>query len=84
MSTKDELTGQESEGDNLSKQSMHVAETSQPNGDYPHREVEYQEEISGGADKEGSTIEREMGWEELSDFDDGDEDSDNGLKIYAV
>ena len=81
MSTKDELTGQENEGDNLSKQSMHVAETSQANGDYPHREAEYQEEIGEGADKEGSTIEREMGWEELSDFDD---DSDNGLKIYAV
>lgn len=59
---------------------MHVL-VSEPsaNGDYPvPREVE---PIGGGVEE--NTMEREMEWEEVSDFDD-DEDSDHGLKIYDV
>lgn len=49
----------------------------QGDGDYP-RKVE---PIDGGVAE--SEMEREMEWEDMLDFD-GDEDSDPGLKIYAV
>ena len=94
MSTKDELTGQESEEieseQTIAMQHSSVAaETSPANGDYPPcREVEHQEEFeTGGSVKEEEEEEEEEGvlekWEEDFDFDD-DDDSDNGLKIYAV
>ena len=80
LSTKDELTGQESEEDKLSEQGIHIP-VAEPlaNVDYP---VPCEVEPIGGGMEE-STMEREMEWEEVSDFD-GDEDSDYGLKIYAV
>ena len=58
----------------LSEQGM-VAETL-ANGDYPY-------EVEPIGRMEENMMEREIEWEEVSDFD-GDEDSDHGLKIYDV
>ena len=61
-----------------------AAETSPANGDYPPcGEVGHQEEFETGGgmkEEEEGVLEK---WEEEFDFDDS-EDSDNGLKIYAV
>jgi hypothetical protein len=89
LSTKDELTGQESE--QMSEQSVQhtpvAAETSAPNGDHPQRlEMEHhdQEEFVTGGGVEEGVLEREREWEEVVSDLDSDEDSDHGLKIYNV
>lgn len=76
MSTKDELTGQESEEDKISNSDMNIVAEISVIGEHPRE----REQIAGV----GEGIEGDMGWEEsISDLD-NTEDSDYELQIYNV
>ena len=76
MSTKDELTGQESEEDKISNSDMNIVAEISVISEHPRE----REQIAGV----GEGIEGDMGWEEsISDLDDT-EDSDYELQIYNV
>ena len=74
LSTKDALTGQESEKDNISV--VGVTETG-----HPQNGMEHQEQLEGGMERERETGHKGTVWEPQYS---GDEDSDHDLQIYMV